>query len=604
MEEQVLITIMAMLIVLASFVSIFLSKLKLPPLVGFLAAGIIIANYIEPPAGAEDVVSTFSNLGLIMLMFSIGMEIDLSKLKVQGKFAAGIAIVQIPVMLFTGIIAGSSMGMDSVQSITFGAILSGASTAVVLAVLKSNNVLEREQMDILVLVMVIEDICQVIMMSILTPMMKGESMNTDALIVLILNIAIFMILCFTIGLKIVPRVLNWIYDRTDKELIPLLCIGLLFVLALLANMVGLSVAIGAFLAGVMVGMSRPKNDVEHFVEPLKTLFMAMFFISVGMEVSVASLADNIGTIAIVYVLFVTFMFIAVNIGYWVASGNSRNGWVSALAMCTMGEFAFIISKLALDYNVFDQSLYSSIVGAAIVSMVLLPILVKTSDKTYNAALRICPGFIKRILNRLTIERNLFIEGMSVTSQRTKERFQKGLTNAAFVLILIIFIEVAFFLIYTPLSQWLTANIGSDEQTWRIVILAVNIIVLLNPCIRLAKFMSFTIYIINKGREELNNREDLGSDAPKIYEYFSTLIIGAIITVIIVILVPNGLGVLVHILLLLIIVFLTILSHVWAYRNKKGETESTGTAVPAASEQTAEPDQTTESEEERQDDGTS
>ena len=237
---------MAILIVLASFTSIVLGKLRLPSLVGFLVTGIIIANYVTLPEGTEDVISIFSNLGLIMLMFSIGMEIDLSKLKTQGKFAIIIAIVQIPVMLFVGMIIGSFMGLGSVQAITFGAILAGASTAVVLAVLKMNNVLSQEKMDILVLVMIIEDISQVILISILTPMMKGENMSTDALIVLILSIAVFMLACFIIGLRIVPRVIDWVYERSNDELISLLCMGILFVFALLANSIGLSVAIGAF----------------------------------------------------------------------------------------------------------------------------------------------------------------------------------------------------------------------------------------------------------------------------------------------------------------------------------------------------------------------
>ena len=193
MEEEVLITIMAVLIVLASFTSIVLSKLRLPSLVGFLVAGILVANYIDAPEGTEDVVSIFSNLGLIMLMFAIGMEIDISKMKIQGKFAIAIAIIQIPVMLFSGLIAGSAMGYNTVQAITLGAVLSGASTAVVLAVLKANDVLDQGKMDILVLVMVIEDISQVIMLSVLTPMMKGESMSTDDMIVLILSIALFMV---------------------------------------------------------------------------------------------------------------------------------------------------------------------------------------------------------------------------------------------------------------------------------------------------------------------------------------------------------------------------------------------------------------------------
>lgn len=578
MEEEALITIMALLIVLASFVSIVLSKLRFPALVGFLITGIILANYLDLPEGTEDVISIFSNLGLIMLMFAIGMEIDISKMKIQGKFAVSIAVVQIPVMLFVGIIAASSMGFNSVQSITLGAILSGASTAVVLAVLKTNNILDQSKMDILVLVMIIEDISQVIMISVLTPMMKGESMSTDSLIVLILSIAVFMILCSTIGLKIVPRMINWVYDHSNDELISLFCIGLVFVFALLANKVGLSVAIGAFLAGMMVGMSRPKHVVESFVDPLKSLFMAMFFISVGMEVTVNSLLDNIPMILTLYVIFAVFMFTAVNIGYWVANGDSRSSWVSAMAMCTMGEFAFIISKQALDYNVFDQSFYSSVIGAAIVSMMMLPLLVGTADKTYQAINRFCPAPIKRATGFLTRERDLLYHGVAVGSHRSRERFSKALTNSAFLILLIVIIEIAFFYAYDPLSAWLTKNIGGEEYTWRIVILFVNIVVLLEPCRRLAKLMRFALYFIDKGQNHINSMVNKNVTTPKLFENFSSLAIGAALTVLIVIIVPNGISDIIHFVVLLLVLALTLLYQLYKYKDvrTKVQTEEAST----------------------------
>jgi len=560
-EEEVLITIMAVLIVLAAFTSIFLSKLKLPSLVGFLITGIIIANYIDLPEGTEDVVSIFSNLGLIMLMFAIGTEIDIYKLKIQGKFAISIAIVQIPVMIFAGILAGSMMGFNTVQSLSFGAILAGASTAVVLAVLKSNNVLDQEKMDILVIVMIIEDISQVILISILTPMMQGEDMSTDSLITLILSIVLFMVACFTLGLKIIPRIIDWFYERSNDELISLLCIGLLFVFALLANTVGLSVAIGAFLTGVMVGMSRPKHVVEHFVDPLKTLFMAMFFISVGMEVSIESLAENVPTILLFYGIFAVCMFIAVNIGYWVANGDKRTGWVSAFSMCTMGEFAFIISKQALDNHVFEQSVYSSIVGAAIVSMIMLPFLVRSSDKTLAIAGRVCPGFLKSIGGRISRERDMAYRGFAVASYRTKDRFSKAITNSAFLVAIIVAIEVIFFYAYSPLSDWLVSNYGADEQTWRIAILVANILILLEPCRRLSKIMRFTMYLINKGKTQIG----VPQDKVAAYVSFSSLAFGSAITLIIVILVPNGIDSLLHVAVLLALFIIISLTQYLMFR---------------------------------------
>ena len=570
---------MAVLIVLASFLSIALTKLKLPSLVGFLVAGIIIANYIDIPEGSHDVISIFSNLGLIMLMFAIGMEIDLKKMKIQGKFAILIAVVQIPTMLFVGIIAGSIMGFSSVQSITLGAILSGASTAVVLAVLKTNNVLDQNKMDILVLVMIIEDISQVIMISVLTPMMQGDSLSTDSLIVLIIKIVIFMVVCSTLGLKIMPRILDWVYERSNDELISLFCIGILFVIALLANISGLSVAIGAFLTGVMVGMSRPKHIVEHYIDPLKSLFMAMFFISVGMEVSVDSLVNNIPMIITIYLIFATFMFIAVNIGYWVANGEGLSGWISAASMCTMGEFAFIISKQALDYNLYDQSMYSSIVGAAIVSMFMLPFLVSSANKSYSAIGKICPSPLKKAAGFLTTERDLMYRGLTFASRRSKERFRKALTNAVFLVLLIVLIEIGFFFAYDPLSAWLTKNFGAEEYTWRLLILFVNIAVLLEPCRRLAKFLRFTFYFVEKGKKQLSSWNRDEQLPPNFFENFSALAVGAFITVTIVIFVPNGIDNFTHIIILLVVLALTVIAQGVKY--KKGSATNAAPNVPAS-----------------------
>ena len=567
MEETALFTAMAILIVLASFSAIILGKLKLPSIIGFLVTGIVVVNYIGTTEEISMVVDIFSDLGLVMLLFIIGLEIDISKLRTQGKFAILIALIQIPVMLFTGMIVGSYMGYNTVQSVTFGAILSGASTAVVLAVLKSNNVLDHGKMDILVLVMIIEDISQVIMISLLTPMMKGETLSTDSTLVLFISIAVFMIVCSTLGLRIVPKVIDWFYAHSNGELISLLCIGLLFVVSLIANMVGLSVAIGAFLTGLMVSLSKPKHVVEEFVNPMKTLFMGMFFISVGAKVSVDSLIANLPMVLTIYVLFAVAMFLAVNTGYWVAGGDPRSGWISALSMCTMGEFAFIISKQAFDYGVFDQAFYSSIIGAAIVSMLILPLLVRTSERTYGLVYRMCPNLVKRGFGAVSKERDLVYHGLSVVSYKTKDRFANALTNAAFLFLLVIAIEVVFFFAYTPLSIWLSANFGNTEDWWRIAILFANVLALLEPCRRLAKFFQFIIYLRERGEAHLRSDYMNEVESPFAYRYLSTLAVGAAVDVLIVIIVPNGIDNLMHVIVLLAVLVVVLIYQYFAYRKK-------------------------------------
>jgi len=538
MEETTLIAIMAILVILAAFLSIVMNKIKFPPLLGFITAGILIANYINMAEEADLVVEIFSDIGLIMLMFSIGMEIDIRKLKEQGKFAVIVAAVQLPLMVIGGVLAGFLLGFNTLQCICLGCIISGSSTAVVMAVLQSQGQLDKEHIELLVLVTIMEDIGQVIMLSMLTPMLTGGSMGAEDLAILIAEIAIFMVACFTLGLYIVPRIIDWFYMRSNDELISLLCIGALFVLSYAATKMGLSVAIGAFLMGVIVGTSRPKHAVEHFVDPIKSLFMAMFFISVGMEVTLGSLAENLALIFIIYAVFAICKTATVYLGYWVGNGDQRTGFVSAIGLCAMGEFAFIIAKQALDNGVVDQGFYSSVIGAALISMIFLPILTRYSGKGYDALYKACPNGVKRGFARLTSVRDRFYDDLNTLSQNMRQAFTSGLGSVYFNLFLIIVVEVLFYFGYGPGCGWLQESFGIDKTLAMYVLLFINILILLRPCMRQVSNIRVLLYLLSMGK--LKNNRDIPEDRAKFYETMNPLLIAGVVDILIVALVPNPL----------------------------------------------------------------
>ena len=570
MEEVALVTLMSVLVLLSATCSIVLGKLKMPSLIGFLVAGIIIANTMKLSEESNTVIEMFSNLGLVLLMFSIGMEIDVRQLKSQGKFAVVVSLVQLPLMVLGGIVAGHILGYDTLQSLCLGCIISGSSTAVVLAVLKSQGKLTAEQIKTLILIVIIEDIGQVIMLSMLTPLLNGGEMSTDDLIVLIIKIAVFMIACFTVGLYVMPRIIDWFHKRADNELISLLCIGIAFAMALAANHIGLDIAIGAFLAGVFVGMSRPHETVEHFVEPLKSVFMAMFFISVGMEVVIGSLVDNIVPIVIIFITFALCKTFTVYLGYWVGNGDSRIGFISAVSLCAMGEFAFIIAKQALDAGAVDNSFYSSVIGAALLSMIALPFLSKFSDKFYDKTTTGMPGFLSRFFGKLTAQRNAIYTELDSVSSKGKASFSKGLANAYVLVFITIIIEVAFFYAYDPLCEWLVKNFGADDFTWRICILVVNLLVLIYPFTKLVSHLRFTLYFIDAGKKSIQDQDGIENKEEKLkfHEVMSPFLIGSIIAIVVVMLVPNGIDNLTHIYVSLAVIAVLIVLQIWKFVAKK------------------------------------
>ena len=507
MEETVLIYSMAVLIVVAAACSILLSRIRMPPLIGFLITGIVFANFFELPEEFEGVITVFSNLGLIMLMFAIGMEIDVRKIKSQGVFAITVACVQLPLMLLGGMLGGMILGFNLVQCIALGAIISGSSTAVVMAVLKAQGTLDKEHIEMLVLITIMEDIGQVIMLSMITPVLQGGEMEGQSLMMLILSIAVFMSMCFVVGLRVVPRILDWIAGRISDELMAILCVGLAFALAFLASLMGLSVAIGAFLMGVMIASTVKREIVEHFVDPLKSLFMAMFFISVGMEVTVQGLVDNILLIIIFYLLFAALKSSTVFLGYWIGNEKPRDGYMSAVALCAMGEFAFIIAKQALDYNVVDQAFYSSVIGAALISMIMLPILTRNSARIWDGAEKRSPQSLRNFCSRFNARRSNFYASLNGMTGKARTMFNSGIGRVYVDVLAIIIIEAVCYYGYPYAFDWMNENLTGLPRYWDFVLMSLNFWLLFVPCKSIVEQIRLVAYTYDFGRTEAGQSRD-------------------------------------------------------------------------------------------------
>ena len=230
MDETTLLTSLAVFTLLAAACSIIFNRIKLPPLIGYIVAGIIIANVWVVTAEAEMVIEILSDIGLVMLMFCIGLEINLKKIRKQGIFAIEVAVIQLPLMVLGGVIAGTFMGFDMVQCICLGAIISGSSTAVVMAVLKAQKRLDKEHIEMLVLITIMEDIGQVIILSMITPIMASNdpSIDINSLIVMIASIIVFMVASLLVGLRLIPRMINWVSDNVSDEILTVFSVGLAF----------------------------------------------------------------------------------------------------------------------------------------------------------------------------------------------------------------------------------------------------------------------------------------------------------------------------------------------------------------------------------------
>ena len=558
MEEIVMVTALALFTLLAAVCSIIFNKLKLPPLIGYIIAGIVLVNVMfihqdeETILAEEEIISLLKDFGLILLMFCIGLEINIKKIRKQGSFAILVAVIQLPLMVLGGFIAGSLLGYDMTQSIVLGAIISGSSTAVVMGVLKSQGKLDKEHIEMLVLITIMEDIGQVIILSMITPLMANYAaggmggMDINEIIVLIVKILAFMIISIVIGLRIVPKVINWISDNVSDEILTVTSVGLAFGMALLSMYAGLSMAIGAFLMGMMVASSRKAKDINHKIEPMRDLFMAVFFISVGAEVFPASiLVDNFSTILIFFLLFFVLKSATVFLAYWIGNESCKNGFLSATSLCAMGEFAFIIAAEALSSGVVGDSFYTSVIGAALMSMIVLPIAARYSGALWDKAVDRCPRKVYAACCSLNDARSRTYDRLSASSKKSQKAVYRSMTHAYINILVIAVIEIAFYFLLPPLCDWLLTAFGGSQAGWVLIILGVNFLLLTIPTYYMINNVKFLDEIIIGGAKRIANREGSDSNPSAVYDRFlrlldiNTYLLILLIDFLIILIVPNA-----------------------------------------------------------------
>lgn len=392
---------MTLLMVISGLCSILFARIRMPPILGYLAAGIILGPTMFPQLWVEQTtVMVLSNIGIVMLMFWIGLEQSASKLKRVGSRLILIVTLEMTLVVIIGYLGGMAMGLGSTAAIFLGAIISGTSTAVVVGVLQASKTIDGEQATVIMSITVFEDVGQVIILSMAAPLLAGDSPALGSTINMVIGLVIFFGLSIMIGLAIIPRIMDRIGDRYPSEMVFIVAVGMAFTMALLSSSVGLSIAIGPFLMGLIVSMSLYSERIKAKVIPVKELFMAVFFISIGLQIDPRMILDNLALVVAIAALFIFGKFAAVGIATYMFGYQAKDSFVISISLLAMGEFAFIISKIALDAGLLTQQLYSSVIGAALITMITLPLSSKFQGRIFSGLVRATPAKIRSALSRM------------------------------------------------------------------------------------------------------------------------------------------------------------------------------------------------------------
>ncbi|ALG68950.1 cation:proton antiporter [Beggiatoa leptomitoformis] len=372
---------LAVIMVIAGAVTILFHRFKQPVVLGYIVAGLIISPHTPPFMLVQDeqTIKTLAELGVILLMFSIGQHFQLSKLLKVGATAFIAAFLEILVMVWVGYHLGQWFGWNAMDSLFLGAILSISSTTIIIKALQDLNLTKERFATLIFGVLIIEDILAIAMLALLSSVALTGSLQMSELLGMIGRLTVFLALVMIIGLLSVPKALRYIAQYRNNEMLLIATLGICFGVSLMAAWLGYSVALGAFLAGVLVAESRENAKIGILIEPVRDMFSAVFFVTIGMLINPILLITYALPILVITIAVVVGKIVTCSIGAFLAGNDTRTSLRVGMGLSQIGEFSFIIAQLGLTLSVTSEFLYPIAVMVSVITTLLTPYLIKNSD---------------------------------------------------------------------------------------------------------------------------------------------------------------------------------------------------------------------------------
>lgn len=400
-----LISDLALMLIIAAIVTLLFKKIKQPLVLGYIVAGFLIGPYITflPTVVDTASVSTWSEIGIIILMFYLGLEFNLHKLAQVGGTAIITAVVEVLGMLLFGFAVGQLLGWSTMNSVFLGGMLSMSSTTIIIKAFEELNLRGRKFTELVFGTLVIEDIAGIFMMIILSTIAVSQNISGGELALNILMLLFYLAVWLLLGIFLLPTFLNRTAALMNDETLLVTALGVCFGMVLLANTLGFSSALGAFLAGSLLAGTVHAERVEHLTKGVRDLFGAVFFISVGMLVDPAMLVQYVGPILLITLVTIVGKLIFSTGGMLLSGQPLSNAIHCGFSLAQIGEFAFIIASLGLSLGVTGDFLYPIVVSVSVITTFTTPFCIKLADPATRWIERRLPARVTTYLNRYTDE---------------------------------------------------------------------------------------------------------------------------------------------------------------------------------------------------------
>lgn len=399
MEVPQLITDLAIMLMTAAFVTLIFRKLKLSLILGYIVAGFIISPYFPMFLNVESLnsITTWSEIGVVIILFHIGLEFDLHKIANMGSTAVVSALVKMMGVMAAGYGLGVILGFSTMNSIFLGAMLSISSTVVIQKCFEERGLQGQKFSSLVMGSLVMEDVFGVFIMVILSTISVSQSASGEDVMVKLSLMACYLVIWLLLGIYIVPTFLNKAIDGLTDETFTVLSIGFCFMMGLIAHGLGFSIELGAFLAGSLLAGTKEAHRIEKLTLGIKDLFGAIFFLSVGMKVDPQVIVQEWTSILPIAIVAVIAKLIFAMIGVLLSGQDLETAVKAGTSLAPIGEFSFIIAMLGINLSVMDAYLYPVIVSASILTIIFTPLLIGQSDRLVNFIYRVLPD---KLIERL------------------------------------------------------------------------------------------------------------------------------------------------------------------------------------------------------------
>lgn len=392
MHELQFIQDLAVVLLVAGCTTVLFQRLRQPVVLGYIIAGVLIGPHTPPFKLIQDeqTIRTLSELGVILLLFSLGLEFSLKKLRQVGGKALAIAGVEVLLLPWLGYEIGRLFGWRFMDAVFLGAMITVSSTTIIMKALDELGLKQERFAQQIFGLLIIEDVVAVVMMALLTGIASTGGVEAGEAAAIVGRLALFMAVALVAGLLLVPRLIDYVahFGRHDVLLVTVL--GVCFGFCLLVAQMGYSVALGAFMIGAIVAEARSAGRVEQIVEPVRDMFSAIFFVAIGLMIDPHVLVQYAVPILAVTLAVLLGKVVACGFGAFVAGNDGRTALRIGMSMAQIGEFSFVIATLGLSLGVISRFLYPVAVAVSVLTTFLTPYLIRASAPAADALARAIP----------------------------------------------------------------------------------------------------------------------------------------------------------------------------------------------------------------------